>query len=214
MAEIPVERKTGGLPWWLPLLLLLLLIPLLFLLFRGCSTAPANTNTNGNGNANRAVSTTNTNAMNNNTAVVTNTNTGVATTGGNTNSNSTTAGGMISDINIFGTTTDKASLVGRTVDLQKIKVQRVLSDKVFTVLSGSNEMFALLGDNLNAGAKEKQIKIEAGQVLNLAGDFRTVPTGETKAETQKGSLSVSQKEYAQMKGQQIYLHTSKVEDAK
>ena len=66
MAEIPVERKQGGIPWWIPLLLLLFLIPLLFLLFRGCSPAPV-ANVNTNGNTNRApVATTNANS----TAVV------------------------------------------------------------------------------------------------------------------------------------------------
>ena len=67
MAEIPVERKQGGIPWWIPLLLLLLLIPLLFLLYRGCSAVPA-ANVNNNNNVNRAAVTTNTNA--NSTAVV------------------------------------------------------------------------------------------------------------------------------------------------
>lgn len=64
MAEIPVERKTGGgLPWWLPLLLLLLLLPLLYFAYRSCTPAPV-ANTNTNTNANRAVATTNANTGN------------------------------------------------------------------------------------------------------------------------------------------------------
>lgn len=56
MAEIPVEHKKGGLPWWLPLLLLLLLIPFLFFLVRGCNDRSAGLgNTNANGNTRSAV---------------------------------------------------------------------------------------------------------------------------------------------------------------
>ncbi len=58
MAEIPVERKTGGaFPWWLiPLILLLLLLPLLY--FCGRNTAVVdNTNNNSNYNGNRTVTT-------------------------------------------------------------------------------------------------------------------------------------------------------------
>ena len=64
MAEIPVERKTGGgLPWWLPLLLLLLLIPLIYFAYSSCNKPATVANTNTNTNANRAVATaTNANA--------------------------------------------------------------------------------------------------------------------------------------------------------
>lgn len=77
MAEIPVERKTGGVfPWWLiPLILLLLLLPLLYFCSRNTAVVD---NTNGNGN--RAVVLNNANNARNatNTAVVTNTNGGNA----------------------------------------------------------------------------------------------------------------------------------------
>ncbi len=66
MAEIPVEHKRSGIPWWIPLLLLLLIIPLLLFLSRGCSTVPV-ANVNNNVNTNRvAVTTTSANS----TAVV------------------------------------------------------------------------------------------------------------------------------------------------
>ncbi len=49
MADIPVERKTGGaFPWWLiPLALLLLLLPLLYFCSRNTAVVD-NTNSNGN----------------------------------------------------------------------------------------------------------------------------------------------------------------------
>ena len=124
----------------------------------------------------------------------------------------TAVGARVTDVNLFGSTADKNSLAGRGVQLTKVKVNRVLSDRVFTVTSGSGEMFAMLNENLDSGGgKEQGIRIRSGQTINLAGDFRRIPSGEVKEETQNRDLNKS--EYAQMKGQQIYLHASSVEDA-
>ena len=235
MAEIPVERKEkGGFPWWLiPLLLLLLLLPLLWFCTRD-NASNTNTNTNANGNANRAgVATSTANnlnggTMNNgangtsgigNTAVVVNSANGNGSMGNGSMNNgsmsNTAAGGgaAVSDVNMFGTTTDKATLVGRSSNLSGVRVERVLSDKVFTVKSGTGEMFVMLDDNLDSGGgKEQQIKMKPGQNVNLNGTFRNVPTGETTAETKGGGLN--NKEYAQLKGQNVYLHATSVSDVK
>lgn len=220
MAEIPVERKEGGsFPWWLiPLLLLLLLLP--FLYFCNKSAVVDNTNYNGN-RANVAV----TANVNNRAATVNTGNNTVAVNAGNTaivvdnngvsiNANpGTRSGAVIKDVNEFGSATDKSTLVGRGFFVNGVRVNRVLSDKVFTVKSGSGEMFVMLDNNLDSpGGKEGQIKMKQGQIVNLGGEFRNVPNGETTAETKGGGLD--SKEYAQMKGQQVYLHANSVEDAK
>lgn len=217
MAEIPVEKKTGGgLPWWLlPLLGLLILLPLLWFLSQSCNPVPV-ANTNTNNNANRAVAAANTNA---NLAPV-NRAAAAPVNAGNANGSTisvdnkgTATGERVTDVNIFGNTADKLSLAGRGATLTKVRVNRVLSDRVFTVTAGSGEMFMMLAENLDSGGgKEKQIKMRAGQTVNLSGEIRRVPDGETKDETQNRDLN--QKEYAQMKGQQIYLHVNSVEDAK
>ncbi len=81
MADIPVERKTGGaFPWWLiPLVLLLLLLPLLY--FCGRNTAVVD-NTNNNGNRTVIVNGANNSVVNGrntgNTAVVTGSGSGTA----------------------------------------------------------------------------------------------------------------------------------------
>jgi hypothetical protein len=211
MAEIPVERKQGGIPWWIPLLLLLLLIPVLFFLFRGCNAAPV-ANVNTNGNTNRIVNMTNAN----NVGAATNVNTGMNSSNANTptisvDNKGTAAGAKITDIAALAGN-DRNSFVGRGADLSGVKVNRVLSDRVFTVTAGSNEMFMMLDDKLNAGGKEQQIRIKSGQTLNLDGEFRNVPTGEVKNEVQNRDLN--SKEYAQMKGQQVYLHVNSVSDVK
>jgi hypothetical protein len=73
-------------------------------------------------------------------------------------------------------------------------------------------MFALLDENLDTGGgKEKQIKMRTGQTVNLSGDFRRVPDSETRDEQQR---NLNQREYAQMKGQDVYLHVGSVKDAK
>jgi hypothetical protein len=73
-------------------------------------------------------------------------------------------------------------------------------------------MFAYLGENLDSGGgNEQQIKIRRGQVINLNGDFRSVPNAETRNEQNR---DLNQREYGQMKGQDVYLHVSSVRDAK
>jgi hypothetical protein len=120
---------------------------------------------------------------------------------------------VIKDVNEFGSASDKSTLVGRGFLANGVRVNRVLSDNVFTVKSGSGEMFVLLEDNLDSpGGKEGKIKMRPGQNVNLGGEFRSVPTSEVARETKGGGLN--NKEYAQMKGQQVYLHTTSVEDAK
>ena len=206
MAEIPVERKVGGgFPWWLiPLLLLLLLLPLLY--FCSKSTVVDNTNYNGNrvGTANTVINSVAVNAGN--TAIVVNNNSGTINDAAGDRS-------VIKDVNYFGSASDKAALVGRGFFVNGVRVNRILSDKVFTVKSGSDEMFVMLSDNLDSpGGKENQIRMKPGQVVNLGGEFRAVPTGETRKENKGGGLD--DREYAQMKGQQIYLRATSVEDAK
>lgn len=209
MAEIPVERKEkSAFPMWLlPLLLLLLLIPLFYYMCGRSNTVVVD-NTNGN----RAVVTSNAgNMMSNaaNTAVVVNNNTGNANVSGST---SNPTGEVVTAVNFFGFTKDKMSLVGRKADLRSARVEHVVSDRVFTVKSEGQKMFVMLDDSLNQGQKEEQIKIRAGQNLQLGGEFRAVPTAEVKDEAQNRDLSA--KNYAQMKGQQVYLHATSISDAR
>lgn len=219
MAEIPVERKSGGgLPWWLiPLLLLLLLIPLLFFLARGCNSTPVATNTNTNGNANRAAAA-NTMTNANAGAMTTNANAGAMAGNANagataTNANTTTGaaantGAEITDVSYFAGVNPKSSLVGRRANFANARVEKVVSDHIFTVKSGGSEMYVYLDESQDSAAgKEKAVRVKPGQVLNLSGDFRAVPNGELNAETApKKDGMLSAKEFADMKGQQVYLH--------
>lgn len=200
MAEIPVARKSGGLPWWLLLLALLGLLLLAALLMRGCNSAGV---VNTNDNANVAVGTGNTASGNTNNARNTS-NINVSGVG-------SSSGANVTDVNIFGSTADKQSLVNRRVDLTNVRVARVLSDRVFTVTSGSDEMFVMLDENLDSGGgREQQIRIRSGQLVNLGGTFQRVPSAETRDERQR---DLNARELAQMANQQVYLHCTEVRNA-
>lgn len=220
MAEIPVQRKkSGGLPWWLiPLLALLILLPLLFLLARGCTdnTGGVVGNAANNSNYNRGSA----------HSGVTNSTGGAATTNNNFNANAgatssanndssaagaQNSGAAITDARFFAGVNDKASLVGRQANLKNARVSRVLSDHVFTVKAGSGEMFVYLDESQDTGGgQEKSVKIRAGQRLNLNGEFRRVPNSETESEkTEEADGALTGEEYAQMSGQQVYLHATR-----
>lgn len=218
MAEIPVERKEkSAFPMWLiPLLLLLLLLPLLyFTCGRGNVAVVDNTN------ANRAVVTANANNVLANAANSigngANTIANVVGNGANTVANANranppAAGRTIEAVNFFGVTPDKQTLVGRSANFRSARVERLLSDKVFTVKSENEEMFVLLDDKLDSpGGKESQIRVRAGQNVQLTGDFRPVPTQETFEEAQHGGLKL--KDFEQMKNQRVYLHATELGNA-
>lgn len=201
MAEIPVERKQG-VPWWVWLLGALALLGLLGLLTRGCNDGGAAVNTNLNGNTNLAVANLNTNA-----------NLGTANSNINVAGVGNASGANVTDINLFGNTADKQSLVGRRVDLQSVRVTRVLSDHLFTVTSGSGEMFAILDENLDtAGGREERIKIRTGQTLNLGGTFQRVPTSGELTQERRTGLTPAETEA--LRNQQVHLHVTQVSEAR
>lgn len=216
MAEIPVERKTkSSFPLWLiPLLLLLLLLPFFYFLCGRADNAVVVDNTNGNRaivNANNNLANAGNMTANGANAVGSGANSAVGANAANSDGNQP-AGRTIEAVNFFGTTADKQSLVGRGVSLRAARVDRVLSDRVFTVKSENEEMFVMLDESLDSGGgKEKQIRVRRGQNVRLAGSFRAAPTEEVKEETQGGGLN--QKEYAQMKGQKVYLHATEIGNA-
>ncbi len=206
MAEIPIERK-GGIPWWAWLLGLLALLLLLILLMRGCNDGAVVVNDN---NANRAASNANTNANLNNA------NTGAGMSG-NANANANSAqvnvnGGPLTDIATFVSATDRASFIGRSAQLTGVEVQRVLSDRAFTVgPRRGQEMYVILDDRLNSGGAEKKVVVKPGQKLTLSGSLVKPPSGEIAEEQNKpGALKLNPAEASEMKQQQDYLHADQL----
>lgn len=219
MAEIPIERK-GGLPWWAWLLGLLALLLLIIFMMRGCDDRAVGVNDNNNANGNRTSS----GAMNANNANVSgasgNANAQVGGAGSaNANAQGSAqvnvVGGPLTDIASFVSASDKASFVGRNAQLTGVEVQRVLSDRAFTV--GPNrgqELYVILDDSLNSGGAEKRVAVKAGQKLTLSGPLTKPPTGEIAAEQNKpGALKLSAAEASEMKQQQVYLHANQLKAA-
>lgn len=218
MAEIPIKRK-GGIPWWVWLLGLLALLLLLILMMRGCDDRAVGVNdNNNNANGNRAASGT-TNANNANlTGAAGNANAGGAS-GANANGQNSAqvnvTGGPLTDLATFASATDKATYAGRNAQLTGVEVQRVLSDRAFTVgPRRGQELFVILDDRLNAGGAEKKVAVKAGQKLTLSGPLRKPPTGEIAEEQNKpGALKLSAAEASEMKQQQVYLHADQLKAA-
>lgn len=218
MAEIPVERKNGGIPWWVWLLGALLLLALLGLLARGCNDRDDNAAI---GNVNTNVNATNVNTANVNTSMNANANANMnADMNANANARMSTqgvgtaTGERVTDVNIFGSTADKQSLVGRRVDVQNVRVNRVLSDRVFTVTAGSGELFVLLDDKLDSpGGRENQIKAREGQLVNLGGTFQSPPARSLEVQDDRKDGSLNAREFQQMAGQQVYLHATEARNA-
>lgn len=208
VAEIPVERKSA-IPWWAWFLLALLLLALVALGLSRCGAERAGLNSGTNQSAAGAG---NRNGATSGSAAGSNASTPVAT---NTSSAGGTAGnasGAVTDISAYLSASDKGSLAGRGADFGSVMVQRVLSDRAFTVgPSRDQELFVMLDNSLNEGAAEKQVQIKEGQRLTLAGTFEKPPTAETAQERYRG-LSAS--EAAEMKAREIYVHANRVAGAR
>lgn len=112
----------------------------------------------------------------------------------------------IVDVNIFAQTPKKLSLVGREVLLKDVPVARVLSDRVFTVISGNTEFFAMLDKQLDsAGGNEARVAIKPNERRSFIGHFTKVPSANLRQE-QNSDLPMDSQEYQELKNQQVYLH--------
>ena len=117
---------------------------------------------------------------------------------------------QITNPNTFASTPQKTNLVGKEVLLNNAPVGRVLSDRMFTVVSGNTEFFALLDGQLDsAGGNEQAIQIEPGQRRSFIGEFVQVPSAELVKE-QNSNLPMNDREYRQLQNEQVYLHITQL----
>lgn len=128
----------------------------------------------------------------------------------NLNSNSASGeanANRITDVNAYASTPDKSTLAGKAAEIRNVRVARLLSDRVFTVTSGAGEMFAMLDENLDTGNRESNVRLQPGQTVSLSGSFQNVPNDQIRDERRR---NLNAREFAQMKGQQVYLHVTNV----
>lgn len=118
----------------------------------------------------------------------------------------TTTTTEIIDVDVFAQTPEKLSLVGQAVRLDNAPVARVLSDRVFTVISGNTEFFAMLDKQLDsAGGNEARIVIKPNERRSFMGYFKRVPSAALREE-QSSDLPLDSQEYQALEDQQVYLH--------
>lgn len=193
MARIPVERKKTGIPWWAWLILALLVAGLIWFLFELFSRDP-------------------------NEARDLNVETGAevaapagaqAEAAGGTNAGQQ-AGVPLTDLLIIIDAPDRASMVGKQVQLANVTVQSVVGDKTFWVgPTTDKQLFVVLEEDPSAGAVEGQVDVNAGQTVTITGEVRKLPSME-EARSQWG---LSETNSAQLEQQQIYVHAQQVKIA-
>lgn len=154
MAEIPVERKSGGIPWWVWLLLAALIVGLLIWMFSGddeaeTAAAPATA---------PAV-----------VAPAVETPAPVGT--------DVAAAGPITDLATITGAAGLTSMVGREVQLSGVPVQAVVGDRTFWV--GTNEgqrALVVLNEEPTPAQPgvEGRYDVNAGQVIDLTGTIRNI----------------------------------------
>jgi hypothetical protein len=118
-------------------------------------------------------------------------------------------GALVSDVDLYGTTADKRTLLDRRVEFSNVRVTRVVSDRVFTVTSGGGELYAMLDDALNQGAMEQRVTVAAGQLLDVQGSVRAPPNAET-ADEQRRPVGLTPEVAASLRAQPVYLHVTLV----
>lgn len=215
MAEIPVEKKERGVPWWVWLAAVLVLVTVAAFVARGRNQPATHTTDN---TMPAPVTPPPGTALIPTAAVLDGGGALVAPTvvptarpvsDGGVTQMATGDGGLVSDINIFATTADKATLLTRRVEFSNVRVTRVISDRVFTVTSGTGELFALLDDALNNGPMEQRVTIQAGQLLDVQGSFRRPPNPETVDE-QNRPVRLPPGAAEALHDQVVYLHVTLV----
>lgn len=158
MAEIPVKRESGGIPWWVWALLALLVLALLFWLFDSddetetMAVDPV-----------APVAVAPLDPVAGNTSAMTAEGTANAT-------------GPITDIATFANTGDLTGLVGREVQLSNVRVQEVVGDRSFWVgPSADQRAFVVLNEVPTPGTPtEGRYDVTAGQTINVNGQVRNV----------------------------------------
>lgn len=183
--RVKVYEQRKGRPWWL-LLLPLLAIPLLLWWFN-------------RGDDDRGV------ARNTETEQE-------ARTGAVGGAGAAATGDELTDfLPVYGAE-NRGTYANRRVNVSDASVQRVLSDRMFTVGNGSGrELFVMLDSSLDAGGAENRVQIRPGQRLSMTGTLMAPPSAETRAERLQG---LAQGEADQLMREQVYVHATRVSGAR
>lgn len=129
-----------------------------------------------------------------------------------TNSNSTRQT-RLTDVGVYGSTTNKESLVGKDVEFSDIKVVRIVGPRTFTVASGDSEIYVMLNEESTRGVGT-QGKIKIGSTLNLTGRFERLEQSEIGDIANARFRPLTDTERAFLKNTPIFLESSQVSGLK
>jgi len=118
-------------------------------------------------NPNRAANTNNINSSNANAANMS-----------DANMNAADANQPLTDMLVIFNTPDSRSLVGRRVQLDNVRVQKLVSERGFWIGDGDRRLFARLDERLNQGSAEWDVVIREGQTRTLTGEIREMPSAD------------------------------------
>lgn len=161
MANIPIERKSGGTPWWLWLLGALLLLGILLFAIRGCDD---------NNPATEDGLVEDTTAADPNAGIDPNNPAGLGT-----------AFSTVDDV--FADTTNLAAMVGRDVTLTDVPVQGVAGDSTFYVTAANGQRLLVVLEGLGESesgpgdGSDGAQNINDGDRLNLTGRLERLDDG-------------------------------------
>jgi hypothetical protein len=83
----------------------------------------------------------------------------------------------LTDVDVYASTADKLSLVGKEAQFSNLRVVRVVGPRTLTVASGNSEIYVML-DEESARGIGTQGKIGVGKTLSLTGRFERLQAEE------------------------------------
>jgi hypothetical protein len=193
MSLIPVERRRRGVPWWVLLVAGLIGLALLFVLLSGILNSPRRDQTAGGSPRGSGASLS--------PAAGSPGVSPLASDGAGPSGPAVTDGasgdgviGRLRDLLVD----DQSSLVGRSVDIASVNVQRVVGDTTFWVgRDAERRVFAVLA--------EEGTELERGQAVRLLGTVRALSGPE--------AFDLSPEDAATLESETIYIEATQVEAA-
>lgn len=206
MADIPVTRKSSN--KWLWLLALLVLAALIWFLFGASgdghdrtASAPPTTDTAAPTAPAQATAP---------TAAAIQTPPATPQAGdapGSMGAPATAGSEAIKDPGAYASTEDKLSLVGRRAEFTDARVARVVGPKTFTVLTGGEELYVRVADDVDMGVGT-QGQIDKGSLLNVEGSFRRLTTEVISDLSENRFRDLTDQERETLQDRQVYLNAT------
>jgi hypothetical protein len=113
----------------------------------------------------------------------------------------------ITDVLVI-TNANKQTLVNRPVQFTNVNVQSVVGDRTFWVGSSNTQrVFVVLATKLDTGTAENKVVVKPGQILDLAGVLKPVPSAKQAQQQWKGLTAT---EAQGLNNQVIYLEANQI----